>query len=134
MTNVLGEPGNYQRSVSLPAALYIAICPYCLCAPSRHIMVQGDITAEISIYVHATICEKFPFAYHVLRRHHLLALLETGAHYGQVFQIRMSQSLSSVSISIMYNQKCWSALAPSGLRGAVQPAVTASLYQLVFGD
>ena len=57
-------------------------------------MVRGEITAEISIYVRATMCENFAIACHVLRRLHLLALLATGEHYGQECPIRMSQSQS----------------------------------------
>ena len=57
-------------------------------------MVRGEITAEISIYVRATMCENFAFECYVLRRLHLSALLETGEHYGQECQIRMSQSKS----------------------------------------
>ena len=57
-------------------------------------MVRGEITAEISIYVRAMMCENFAFACYVLRRLHLSALLETGEHYGQECQIPMSQSQS----------------------------------------
>ena len=152
VTQVSGETGNYQRSVSLPAVLYIAPWPYCYVCLLDTSWCEGRLLLR-SAFMCAPRCARI-LLFICMPRSAKTASISIAGDRGALWprvsnsnvSITVSQALRPYLFSIgwlsqfsqhatrLYNQKCWSASAPSGLRGAVQPAVTTSLYQLVFCD